>query len=98
MITISKRMKEAIKKQLTLEADNEYDTRHKSGCEAWVTNIKIQRKLNQITYVMHYHEIEAGYQESHSITSPFDSTMIHAIKNGFLINGDKPQSLYVPLK
>ena len=42
---VAKVIKEAIKQQLTLEADNEYDTRHKSGCEAWVTNIKIQRKL-----------------------------------------------------
>ena len=81
---VAKVIKQAIKKQLTLEADNEYDTRHKSGCEAWVDHITINEDKNEISYKLHFHDIEAGYEESQSIKAPLDETIQWSVKNGFL--------------
>jgi hypothetical protein len=81
---IAKVIRDAIKKQLTLEADNEFDTRHRNGCEAWVSHIQIVESKNEIHYKVHFHDIEAGYNEEHEATAKLDETIEWSVKNGFL--------------
>ena len=80
----AKVIKEAIKQQLTLEADNEYDTRHRNGTEAWVSNIEIDESENLICYIVNFHEVESGYKESHTAMAKLDETIQWSVKNGFL--------------